>query len=202
LRLGWFTKGNVFSQSDGSRSLAQDKSSERLIDIPDAMQPGDEMTADAATDKKSGFTERSLQNVLIGSLAVSALGLLLPWVTLGFFSASGLDAGDGKVYGVLTLAAALFVVLWRRSKRAALGIIAIIVCVLMTAVSIYQIIKINIDHGPDGLSASPGMGLILDAIAAIGATVSCFMLLRTKSARVEDSQSGSEMQTGESIGQE
>ena len=118
------------------------------------------------------------QNIVIGGLAVGALGLILPWVSAGFLSANGLDTGDGRLYGLLLLATAFLVVMWRRRGARVFGYIALAGALLMAAVAVYDVIHVSASHGPLGISASPGVGLIFDAIAGVGTTIAIWKVLR------------------------
>jgi hypothetical protein len=44
---------------------------------------------------------------IFGSLAAGAVGLLLPWASVAFLSVTGVDTGDGKVYGAVLIVGAL-----------------------------------------------------------------------------------------------
>ena len=124
------------------------------------------------------FTKTAWQNIVIGGLAVGALGLILPWVSAGFLSANGLDTGDGKLYGLLLLATAFLVVMWRRRGARILGYVALVGALLMAAVAVYDVIHVSSSHGPLGISVSPGVGLIFDAIAGVGTTAAIWKVLR------------------------
>ena len=127
----------------------------------------------------SRFTKGTWQNIIIGGLAVGALGLFLPWVSAGFVSANGLDSGDGKLYGLLLLATAFFVVMWRRRGARIFGYIALAGALLMAAVAVYDVIHISTSsHGPLGISVSPGIGLVFDAIAGVGIAIAIWKVLR------------------------
>jgi hypothetical protein len=124
------------------------------------------------------FTKRTWENIVIGGLAVGALGLILPWVSAGFLSANGLDTGDGRLYGILLLATAFLVVMWRRRGVRMLGYFALAGALLMAAVAVYDVIHVSTSHGPLGISVSPGVGLIFDAIAGVGTTIAIWKVLR------------------------
>jgi hypothetical protein len=130
---------------------------------------------------KKRFAKSTLQNIVLGGLALGVLGLLMTWVSAGFISASGLDTSDGKLYGVLLLVAGLFVVLWRRDLRSVFGIIALVFALLMEAVAVYDVVHVSTEHGPFGISFSPGIGLIFDAVAGLGTSVAIWKLVRWKS---------------------
>ena len=122
----------------------------------------------------------------MGGLALGALGLILPRVSAGFISANGLDTGDGKLYGVILLVTAFFAFLWRRHGSRVFGFISLVTAVGMAALAIYDIVHISATHGPFGISASPGMGLVLDAIAGVGTAIAIWKVLRYRTVPVGD----------------
>ena len=136
--------------------------------------------------KTARITQRTWQNIVIGGLALGALGLILPWVSAGFISANGLDTSDGKLYGVVLLVTAFFVFLWRRRGSRVFGFISLVTAVGMAAIAVYDVVHVSTTHGPLGISASPGMGLVLDAIAGVGTAIAIWKVLRYRTVPVEE----------------
>ena len=134
--------------------------------------------SNSADRARSPWSQQTLKNLVVGALALGALGLLLPWVSAGFISANGLDTGDGKLYGAVLLVAIVLVVLWRRSGASALGVITICLAIVLAAIGIYDVIHVATVHGPFGISASPGIGLILDVLAGAGLAFVAVRILR------------------------
>lgn len=145
-----------------------------------------ELRVNPAENQGVHWTERTWNNILIGGLALGALGLVLPWVSAGFLSASGLDTGDGKVYGALLLVAILLTVIWRRRRTRSLGYLALITALLMSAVAVYDVVHVSVTHGPLGISYSPGMGLLIDTAAGLGIAMATWKILRWPSSMKEE----------------
>jgi hypothetical protein len=148
--------------------------------------PESESNPPSAQVSATRFTKNTWQNIIVGGLAVGALGLILPWVSAGFLSANGLDTGDGRLYGLLLLATAFLIVMWRRRGARAFGYSALAGAVLMAAVAVYDVIHVSASHGPLGISVSPGVGLIFDAIAGVGTTIAIWKVVRWPIASKED----------------
>ena len=162
-------------------SLERVQRVERPCYIPFSLEQEGANRMSDASQGSSGpkrFTLRTWENIVIGGLAVGALGLILPWVSAGFLSANGLDTGDGKLYGLLLLVTAILVVLWRRRGARVFAYIALAGALLMAAVAVYDVIHVSTSYGPLGISISPGIGLVFDAIAGVGTTVAIWVVLR------------------------
>jgi hypothetical protein len=110
----------------------------------------------------------------------------LPWVSAGFISANGLDTGDGKLYGVLLLVTVFFVFLWRRRGSRVFGFISLVTTISMSAIAVYDVVHVSASHGPFGISVSPGIGLVLDAIAGVGTAIAIWKILRFRTLPVGD----------------
>ena len=136
------------------------------------------MVDNTSSSQRKPLSDQTLKSAVIGGLVLGALGLLLPWVSAGFISANGLDTGDGKLYGAVLVVAAIIVGFWRRNGAPALGIIALILSICLAALGIYDVIHVSTVHGPFGISASPGLGLILDALAGVGLAFVIVKILR------------------------
>ena len=108
-----------------------------------------------------------------GAVAFGCIGLLMSWATVFIVSVSGLDTGDGKLFGVglVFAGACLF---WRVSGASSVaGLALILTWVALVALGIYEIGHISSTH-----VVGVGSGLYVDTVAAvIGATASVVDLL-------------------------
>jgi hypothetical protein len=121
---------------------------------------------------------------LVAGLVLSGVGVLLPWVTAVFISVSGLDTSDGKLFGGVVLVGALFAVLRIRTQRLAFGVLALLACLALAGIAIYEVVNIlAAPEGPFEISASPGSGLYLDVVASLVASVGIVLELRGRSSR-------------------
>jgi len=121
--------------------------------------------------------------VLIAGLLFGAIGLLLPWVTAFIASASGLDTGDGKLYGAVLLGTVLFMFLRIQLRSTVFGVLLLLACLAMASIAIYDTAHIAATpSGPFGIRANAGSGLYIDAIAGVIASVVSILELRRPAA--------------------
>lgn len=138
---------------------------------PDGWQPP------APTGDPNADQQRPWAFVVIGSAALMLLGSLLPWVTaatgFGSVSKAGTE-GDG----VITLGAALVGVVagiaMLSNRSPGPRVMAVVVAVLVLVLVVYEfsdIQRLAGDVDSDFVKVSPGIGLWLVGIAALGTLV-------------------------------
>ena len=114
---------------------------------------------------------KQLLYVLIGSAALVIIGAFLPWASIGFISANGIE-GDG-IFTLLLGGIAALVYFGLKNKPKVAGIIIAVAGILSIIISVIAFTSIG-----DTQLASVGGGLILTLIGSIGLVVSGFMAMR------------------------
>jgi hypothetical protein len=116
---------------------------------------------------------------IVVCLAAAAIGVLLPWATAVFASASGLDTADGRLFGALLLGTTVFTAVRIRTGRAIAGVGMVLAFLAMAGIAVYDLIHVaTAESGPLGITVNPGSGLYLDAVASIVAAVASWMDIR------------------------
>lgn len=136
------------------------------VDQDDVATRGTDETVTATPSDKPAWT--SHQKLVAALIGAGALGLILPWVRVLFIEASGLDIGDGQLYGMLLLATA--VLSWHvviRGNEGRWMSIANRAC--GTAAACIAAFALGEVTGTD--IASPGGGLLLSVASAIALMV-------------------------------
>ena len=110
----------------------------------------------------------SHQKLVAALVGVGALGLVLPWVRVLFIEVSGLDIGDGQVYGVLLAATAVLSwhVVIRGNERQWMSIANRVCATAAACMAAFVAGEIS---GTD--IASPGVGLLMSVTSAIALMV-------------------------------
>ncbi|HWB67241.1 MAG TPA: hypothetical protein VG708_10485 [Mycobacteriales bacterium] len=111
----------------------------------------------------------------VGCAALVAIGTLLTWASVAFFSVNGVQTSDGKLVLVAALLAGASVVLVR--KREGVALVATFLFGLVSfGTSLYDTIRILTSSSGDFFGAhigvSVGLGLWLDVIAGAALLVS------------------------------
>jgi hypothetical protein len=120
---------------------------------------------------------------LAGS-GIAAVGTLLPWVSLGFISANGIDTDDGKLaMGLALVGAALAggVLAWRRRWLAIIGVLAALASLALVIYEIAHVASTNVNAFGSSEHLNPGSGLYLGAIGSVVATIGFVMATSRRS---------------------
>jgi MYXO-CTERM domain-containing protein len=140
-----------------------------------AKPPG---SAPGGSGPSVGLANRPAHNLVLGALLLGGIGMVLPWVYTGTSRENGLSIDDGRVYGALLLVAVLLVLLWRRRRIPALSIGVGAIAVILTVVAAYDVVHVSTAVGPSGDSSSLGVGLLVNAAAAVGLCIAVANVLR------------------------
>lgn len=103
----------------------------------------------------------------VGGLIAMALGLVLPWASLGIIDATGLDTDDGKLFGVLLLVA-VWAVVRLEGGRWAWWVVGLLGAALL-AFAVFEMLDLgdkSFGRADVHFEVSIGTGLWLDAIGA------------------------------------
>jgi hypothetical protein len=140
----------------------------------------------AATERKAGPSAalpRTTGWLIAGFGVLTLIGAVLPWATIGVFSAAGTE-GDGTITLVLGLVAAAGGVAQGLVRHPSAWSFAIPgVCLLLgfaiLAVGVYDVINISSNGNDDTLFGPPkvGSGLILTVVAGAGIVGSAALAL-------------------------
>ena len=97
-----------------------------------------------------------------GAVAFGCLGLLMSWATVFIVSVSGLDTGDGRLFGVGLIFAAVCLI-WRISAASGIaGVLLTLTWVVLLVFAIYEIGHITSTH-----ILGIGSGLYVDIVATV-----------------------------------
>jgi hypothetical protein len=151
------SEAGAMADTGGPQTPAQSASDP--MDRPDT---GIENGPEPASNRNRWDRSRLLQ---VGGLAVMGIGLLMPWIAAGFISVNGIDTGDGKLFGILLLAAA-GMVWFHETRHGRWRIAASLSGALLLVFAVYEIIHVYDNGGTSILTVSPGSGLWLDALGA------------------------------------
>lgn len=122
--------------------------------------------------------------------AVAAVGSMMSWVTVqtifGSVSASGFDAGDGKITVVAAITSGIIIYTARRDRahRRTLAVLAALSALIVGAVGIYDTVNVSVkaqDVSSSGFaSAHVGAGLWLVDLAAVAMIISLVKLAKRR----------------------
>src|SRR6516162_7583419 len=133
-------------------------------------------------DEPRGFPIRmtGLRWAHAGALAAAAAGLFLPWVRAGSLSVRGIHTTPGVIY-LLVLVLAVIFGLWHGARTSnywyaldsnrVTGSLLSLSWLVLLAIAVYESVHLASSHSPTGKAEVLGIGLAIDAMAAVVGSV-------------------------------